>query len=61
MHRRPLTSVGTLAQSMLSMAFDTLVNPTVALVKVILLGHLVCATMRHIVIVTNALLLFVST
>ena len=46
---------------MLSMTFDTLMDPTVALVKVVLLCHLVRATMRHIVIVTYALLLFVPT
>ena len=46
---------------MLAMAFDALVNPTVALVKVILLGHFVSTTMRHVVIVAYALLLLVPT
>ena len=39
------------------MALYALVKSTVALVHVVLLGHLVCTTVRHIVIVTNALFL----
>ena len=43
------------------MALYTLMKATVALVHVVLLGHLVCTTMRHIVILTNALFLLVPT
>ena len=41
------------------MALDALVHSSVALVQVVLLGHLVRASMSHVVIVANALLLFV--
>ena len=41
------------------MALDALVHTTVAFVQVVLLGHLVCASMSHVVIVANTLLLLV--
>ena len=41
------------------MALDALVHTTVAFVQVVLLGHLVCAFMSHVVIVANTLLLLV--
>ena len=43
------------------MALNALVHATVALVKVILLGDLVAATMSHVVIVADTLFLLVPT
>ena len=46
---------------MLAVEFDALMHPTIAFVKVVLLCHLVVATVSHIVIVANPLLLLVPT
>ena len=51
----------TLRQTVLAMAFDTLVVPTVALVKVPIFGDRVIASVRHVVVVTDPLLLLVPT
>ena len=46
---------------MLPMALNALVHPLVTFVKIVLLRHLVRTSMRHVVIVANALLLLVPT
>lgn len=44
---------------MFAMTFDALVHATVTFVEVIFFGHFVNATMSHVVIVANTLLLLV--
>ena len=61
MHRRAnLTSVVVaLRQAVLAMTFNALMHTAAAFFQVSIFGHIVVTSMRHVVVVTNPLLLLV--